>query len=173
MNAEHIIVFPNNKNILLAATQAAKIYKDSDVIVIPTKTIAEGLSALTMLDTNDEPEELVENLKEVISNVTSVAVTYAIRDTTVDDVKIQKGDYIGIMNGKIVTSHKRRRDTMVDILKQANLNEKDIVTIIYGADVNEKQASEFSKFITKNYSHLEIELIEGNQEVYSYILAIE
>ena len=173
LNAENIIVFPNNKNILLAAKQAAKIYTESNVIVIPTSSIAEGFSALTMLDLNDEPEQLVQNLEEIIKNVTSMSVTYAIRNTKLGDVEVHKDDYIGIMNGKIVTSNKRRYDTVKNLLKQAKVNEKDIITIIYGKDVPEKTANEFAKYVKKTYTNIEIEVINGGQDVYSYIIALE
>ena len=173
LNAENIIVFPNNKNIILAAQQAAKIYEESNIIVVNTKTIAEGFSALTMVDTSLEPEELVEELNDVISQVTSCSVTYAVRDTEVDGVKIQKNDYIGILGGKIVASCKKRTDLMKAVFKKADLEEKDMVTIIWGKDVTEKEVKELSKNLKKTYSNLEVELIEGNQEVYSYILAIE
>ncbi len=173
LNAENIIVFPNNKNIQLAAEQAAKIYEDSNVIVIPTRTIPEGFSALTMLDLNDEPEELVKNMEEVISNVTSAQVTYAIRDTKVEGVEIHKDDNIAILNGKIIASYKRRGDTVKSILKKSNLEEKDVITIIYGKDVTEKQATECMKYIKKNYPNIEAEAIKGDQEVYSYFFAIE
>ena len=173
LNADNIIVFPNNKNILLAARQAAKIYKESNIIVIPTATIAQGFSALTMLDLNDEPEDLVNNMNEVISNVTSMQVTYSIRDTKLEGVEVHKDDFIGIMNGKIVASYKRKTDTLKSLLKKANMNEKDIITIIYGKDVSEKQANEFVRYIKKTYTNIEIELIDGGQDVYSYIIALE
>ena len=173
LNAENIVVFPNNKNITLAAQQAAKIYQDSNVIIIPTVTIAEGFSALTMLDLNDEPEELIENLKEVISNVTSVNVTYSIRDTKIGGIEVHKDDHIGIMNGKIVASNKKRMETLKTVFKEAKLEEKDIITIIHGKDANEKEINELSKFLKKNYSNVEVEFIQGDQEVYSYIIAIE
>ena len=173
LNADNIIVFPNNKNILLAAKQAAKIYKESNVIVVPTSSIAEGFSALTMLDLNDEPERLVENLYEIIEKVTSISVTYAVRNTKLGDVEVHKDDYIGIMNGKIVSSCKRRYDTMKEILKKAELKDKDIITIIYGKDVTEKIANDLVKYIKKTYPNIEVEVINGGQDVYSYIIALE
>ena len=173
LNADNIIVFPNNKNILLAAKQAAKIYKESSVIVIPTSSIAEGFSALTMLDLNDEPDQLVQNLENVIQSVTSISVTYAVRNTKLGEVEVHKDDYIGIMNGKIVTSNKRRYDTMKEILKQANLKEKDIITIIYGKDVTDRIVNDLVKYIKKTYPNIETEVINGGQDVYSYIIALE
>lgn len=173
LNAENIIVFPNNKNIVLAAKQAAKIYQDSKVWVVESKTIAQGFSALTMLDLNGEPEDILEEMKEIISNVISGSITYSIRDTKIEDVVVKKDDFIGIIDGKLVAANKRRIDVFKNLLKQKDLSEKDIITIIYGAGVNQKEVNEIQKFIEKNYSNLEIEVIEGNQEVYSYILAIE
>ena len=173
LNADNIIVFPNNKNIILAANQAAKIYTESNIIVINSKTIAEGFSALTMLDISLEPDELVQEMDDAISQVLSCSVTYAVRDTEVDGIKIQKNDFIGILGGKIVAANRRRSDLMKAVFKKANLGEKDIVTIIWGKDVTEKEVNELTRSLKKNYSNLEVEVIKGDQEVYSYILAIE
>ncbi len=173
LNADNIIVFPNNKNIILAAKQAAKIYKESKIWVIETKTISQGFSALTMLDLNGEPEEIVEEINEVIANVISGSVTYAIRDTKVENISIHKDDFIGILENKIVASNKRRSEVVKSLLKSTDLSQKDIITIIYGDGVSAREVSELQKFIEKNYSNLEVEVIEGNQEVYSYILVIE
>ena len=173
LNADNIIVFPNNKNIILAANQAAKIYTESNIIVINSKTIAEGFSALTMLDISLEPDELVQEMDDAISQVLSCSVTYAVRDTEVDGIKIQKNDFIGILGGKIVAANRRRSDLMKAVFKKANLEEKDIVTIIWGKDVTEKEVNELTRSLKKNYSNLEVEVIKGDQEVYSYILAIE
>ena len=173
LNADNIIVFPNNKNIVLAAKQAAKIYKDSTVWVIETKTIAQGFSALTMLDLSGEPEDIIEEMKEVISNVTSGQITYSIRDTKIEGVTVHKDDFIAILDGKIVSSNKKRLDAVKGMLKAKDISDKDIITIIYGAGVTQKEVNELTKFIEKNYSNLEVAVIEGNQDVYSYIFAIE
>ena len=173
LNAEHILVFPNNKNIILAANQSAKIYTESQVHVIESKTIAQGFSALTMLDISGEVDDIIEEMNSVISNVTTGLVTYSIRDTVVEGLKIRKDDYIGICNNKIVASFKRKIDTVKALLKEAVTDEKELITIIYGNDTTLKEVNEFVKYIEKNYSNLEVDVIEGNQEVYSYILAIE
>lgn len=173
LNADNIIVFPNNKNIILAAKQAAKIYKESKIWVVETKTISQGFSALTMLDLNGEPEDIMEELKEVISNVISGSITYAVRDTNIDGIAIHKDDFISIVDGKIACSCKKRTDAVKGLLKSRDISEKDIITIIYGSGVNQKEINEVTKYIEKNYSNLEVEVIEGNQEVYSYILVIE
>ena len=173
LNADNIIVFPNNKNIVLAAKQAAKIYKESTVWVVETKTISQGFSALTMLDLSGEPEDIMNEMKEVISNVISGSITYSIRDTKIEGITVHKDDFIGILDGKIVASNKKRVDAFKNLLKAKDITEKDIITIIYGNGVNQKEINEVTKFIEKNYSNLEVEVIEGNQEVYSYILVIE
>ncbi|MGD9605209.1 MAG: DAK2 domain-containing protein [Bacilli bacterium] len=173
LNAENIIVLPNNKNIILAARQSAKIYKESKVYVLETKSIAQGFSALTMIDLNGEPDQILNDLKQVIDNVTTGLITYSIRDTDLDGIHIRKDDFIGICNNKIVASNRRRSEAVKALLKAGITDEKEIITIIYGQDVTQREANELVKFIEKNYSNLEIDVIEGNQEVYSYILAIE
>jgi hypothetical protein len=173
LNADHILVFPNNKNIILAAQQAAKIYKESKVWVIESKTIAQGFSALTMLDLNGEPQDIIDEMTVVMGRVISGLVTYSIRDTELEGVQIKKNDHIAIVDGKIVASHHRRMETIKTLLSKAVNSEKEIITIIYGHDVQQKELSDVVKHIEKNYSNLEVEVIEGNQEVYSYILAIE
>ena len=173
LNAEYIIVFPNNKNIVLAANQAAKIYTESKVVVIETKTLSQGFSALAMLDLSCEIDEIVENMNEVISQITSGSVTYAVRDTKIGDIKINKGDFIGINNGKIVTSKKNRLDATKDLIKIGGADTKDALTIIYGKDVNIKEVNTLKKYIEKNYDNLEVDVIDGGQDVYSYITVLE
>ena len=173
LNAENIFVFPNNKNIILAANQSAKIYTESHIHVVETKTLAQGFSALTMIDLSGEPEEIIQDLEKVIANVTTALVTYSIRDTVLEGIDIHKDDFIGICNGKIVASHKRRSEATKELLKNSINDDKEIITIIYGADVSEREVNELVRYVEKNYSNLEVDVIEGNQEVYSYILAIE
>ena len=170
LNADNIIVFPNNKNIILAANQAAKIYTDSKVTVIETKTISQGYSALTMMDLSLELDDLVESLKETIANVTSGQVTYAVRNTKIGNVQINKGDFIGICNGQIVTSRRSRLDALKDLIRLSNANEKDLLTIIVGKDVPSKEITSIKKFVEKNYTDLELEIIDGGQDVYSLSL---
>jgi dihydroxyacetone kinase-like predicted kinase len=112
-------------------------------------------------------------MKEVISNVISGQVTYSIRDTKIEGITVHKDDFISILDGKIVSSNKRRLDAVKGLLKAKDISDKDIITIIYGEGVNQKEINEVVKHIERNYSNLEVEVIEGNQEVYSYILVIE
>lgn len=173
LNAENIIVFPNNKNIIMAAKQAAKIYTESNVCVIESKSIAQGYAALTMLDLSNELDEIIEDINEIISNVTTGQITYSIRDTEIEGVKIRKDDYIGICNNKIVTSRRRRLDAVRELMKASDASDKDSLTIIYGKDTPKREVTDFVKFLEKNFSNLEVDVIEGKQEVYHYILVIE
>lgn len=174
LNAEYIIVFPNNSNIVLTAQQAAKYYEKAQVVVVPSKTLAQGYSALTMLDlSSDNIDEIVEGIKETISNVTTGLITYSIRDTEIEGVQIKKGDFIGIVNGKIVTSNAARVDSVKELLANSDIEEKEIITIISGADAPSEEVDEIKEYITTAYPNVEIDEVTGNQEVYSYIFSIE
>lgn len=172
LNADNIIVFPNNKNIILAANQAAKIYTESKVTVIETKSLSQGYCALTMMDLTLELDDIVNDLKDVISNVVSAQITYSVRDTELSGIKISKGDFIGICDNKIVTSRHSRYDAVKDLLRQSGAASKDAVTIIYGKDANLKEVNQVQKHIERNYSNLEVDVVKGDQDVYSYIFVI-
>lgn len=173
LNAENIIVFPNNKNIILAARQSAKLYKESNVYVVETTSLAQGFAALTMIDLNDEPNKCIADLQIVVSNVTTGLITYAVRETQLEGLHIKKDDFIGILDGKIVTSCRRKIDAVKSLLQKAINDQKEIVTIIYGKDVSEKEATELVKHIEKNFSNVDVDVVDGSQDVYSYIFAIE
>ena len=174
LNAENILVFPNNSNIVMAAQQAAKYYSKAKVHVIPTKSIAQGYSALTMLDlSSDDIDTIMEETKEVISNVTTGLVTYAIRDAEIDDVVIKNGDFMGICNSKITCAADTKVNAAKKLIDLSDAKDKEIVTIIYGKDVTPEELAEVENHIAENYEDLEYESIEGGQDVYSFILAIE
>lgn len=174
LNAENIIVFPNNSNIVLTAEQAAKYYDKAKIHVAPSKTLAQGYSALTMLDlSSGDIEVILSEISDVISNVTTGLVTYSIRNAEIEGVHINEGDYIGICNGKIVVSEDTKLDAIKGILSSVDVNEKEIITIIYGKDVNNDELTHIQDFIKENYPSLEMDVICGKQEVYSYILSVE
>ena len=172
LNAENIIVFPNNKNIILAANQAAKIYTESKVTVVETKSLAQGYAVLTMIDLTLELDDIVSDLKEVMANVVSAQITYSVRDTELSGIKIAKGDFIGICENKIVTSRHSRYDAVKDLLRQGGAATKDAITIIYGADANIKEVNQIQKHIERNYNNLEVDVVKGDQDVYSYIFVL-
>ena len=174
LNAENIIVFPNNSNIVLTAQQAAKYYEQANIIVVPSKTLAQGYSALTMLDlSSGDADQIVEEIKEVIANVTTGLITYSIRDTEFEDVSIKKGDYIGICNGKIVTSNISRLESVKKLLEFSDIADKEILTIITGKDAPQDEIAAIKEFISETYSHVEVDEISGEQDIYSYIFSIE
>ncbi len=174
INAENIIVFPNNSNIVLTAEQAAKYYKDANVYVVKSKTLAQGYSALTMLDlSSGDINVILEELQNVISNVTTGLITYSIRDAEIDGVNIKKDDYIGICNGAMKVSVADRLEATKALIDITDIREKDIITIIYGKDVDEEELAALTEYIEATYSNVEVDTINGGQNVYSYILSIE
>ena len=174
LNAENIIVFPNNSNIVLTAEQAAKYYKDANVYVVKSKTLAQGYSALTMLDlSSGDIHIILDELQGVISNVTTGLITYSIRDAEIDGVNIKKDDYIGICNGAMKVSLADRLEATKALIDITDIAEKDIITIIYGKDVTEEEVEALSQYIEETYPNAEVDTINGGQNVYSYILAIE
>lgn len=174
LNAENIIVFPNNSNIVLTAQQAAKYYKNANIVVVPTKTLAQGYSALTMLDlSSGDIDTILEGINEIISNVTTGLITYSIRDTEFEGIDIKTGDYIGICNGRIVCSEKTRVESVKSLLAKSDIEEKEIITIIYGKDTDASELQEIKDYIAGAYPSIEIDDVDGSQDVYSYIFSIE
>ena len=174
INAENIIVFPNNSNIVMAAEQAGKYYDKANIVVIKTKSIAQGYSALTILDfSSDDLEQIKESIQEVITNVTTGLVTYSIRDASIDGIEIKKDDYIGIINGRMVASTNSKVETVKKMLTGTDLSEKYIITVITGVDALPNETEEILAFISENYPDIETDVVDGQQEVYSYILSLE
>jgi DAK2 domain fusion protein YloV len=173
MKAENVIIIPNNGNVLLSAQHAAKLMEDRNIVVLKAKTIAQGYASLTMFDSNQSLEENVAEMEELISNVRTGEVTYAVRDTEIKGVKIKKDEFMGIADGEIVCSHKER-DLTVNHLIDALVNEdSEIVTVMYGNDVTNEELQNLSLYIDQKYPEVEVEEIEGNQNIYSFIIAVE
>lgn len=175
LNADNIIVFPNNKNIIMAAQQAAKLYKGANVVVLQCTSIPQCYSALTMLDySSDDLTIILGNFNEAIRHVVSAEITTAIRNTKVNGVVIHKGDHIGIVNGKMTISSPLKNSIIVNLLKKIkDINEKEVLIIIYGADVTEDEKAKNLKAIQQKFPNLEVGAIDGGQAVYKYLLAIE
>ena len=175
LDAENIFVFPNNKNIIMAAKQAAENYLKSNVVVIETKSIAECYSALTMLDySSDVINEIVENFKMAIENVTSCSITYAVRDSKINDVSIKEGDFMAIVGSEILAANKNKIEVVKEMFaKIADIDEKEVVTVIYGQDVSEDEVNKFSSFMAEKYPFIEVGFVDGKQDIYSFIIAIE
>lgn len=174
LNTENIIVFPNNGNIIMAAKQAAANYSKAHVTVIESKSISECYSALSMYVDDSSVDETVEAFNEAINNVITVDVTYSIRDTEIDDFKINKGDYLGFVNHKLFAVNSNREQALINALSSvANIAEKEVLTIIYGSDVSSEEIENLIKLINSKFDWLEVGSIHGKQDIYSYILSLE
>ncbi len=172
INAKNIFILPNNKNIILAAKQAVDITEKS-AHVIQTTTIPQGFSAILSFD---EGESLKDNLKEMnaaIENVKTLQVTYAVRDSENDGIVIKKDDYIGLLNGKIVLSNPDLFTSTVDLIDKSVKEEDSLITVFYGSDTNQELANRLVESIERKYPEFDVELVEGNQPVYNFIISIE
>jgi len=172
INADHIIIIPNNKNVLLSAETAAGMIENVDVRVLKAKTISQGYAGLTMFDATLDIDENLEEMNNYIKNVKTGEVTYAIRDSVYSGVEIKKDHFMGIFDGKIITSNETRMNTCEHLLKEMIDDRTEIVTIMYGIDVDENEVGEIENFLNDNYS-VEVEIISGGQDIYSYIMTVE
>ena len=173
VNAENVIIVPNNGNVVMAAKQAANLVDGVNVAVVMAKTIAQGFSSLMYYDPESDLETNVANMEEAISNVTSGEVTYSVRDTEIGGVKINTDDYMGIANGKIVISTKERRDALKSLLSDCINEESHMVTFFYGKDVKDEEVAELEEITTAINPNVDVEIIDGKQDIYSYIIAVE
>ena len=175
LDAENIIVFPNNKNIIMAAKQAATLYKGSHVEVIGSTTIPQCYSALTMLDfSSDDLTIIVGNFKEAIDRVSSGEITTSIRNTTVNKVEIKKGDYIGILDGKLLVSNPNKLEALKSLIsKVKDLSEKEVLIVLAGKNVSEEEKEELQEMLSESFPYLECGVMDGGQDVYDYLFSIE
>ena len=172
VNAEHIILLPNNSNIVLAAQQAATVLDDLDIKVIPTKTIPQGLSACIMFNPDVDFETNIAEMSDAIANVQTGQVTYAIKDTTYEGLEIKANDFMGIKDKEIVIANPDKMDTTRKLLDMMLDEDSELVTLIYGEGVSEDEAQEIVDYIEENYD-AEVELNFGGQPVYSFIIGVE
>ena len=175
IDADYIIVFPNNGNIVMTAKQAAENYTKAKVYVVPTKTIAEGYSAVSMLNFDvDDINVIMEDAISTIKNVSTLEVTYSIRNTEIDGIKIKKGDYICIYNGMLISSNSNRIDSVKEAFRKIkDFSEKQVLTILCGQDVKIEECDVIREFAHKLNAFIEVYPLKGNQDIYSYIIGIE
>lgn len=175
LDCDHIIVLPNNSNIVMTARQAAELYDKCDVRVIPTKSIAEGYSALSMMDLSaDTVDELIDGMTSYLGDVTTGYVTTATRDTEMNGVRVKRGDYIGLDNSSILCATNDKVSAALGILKNLpDIDDKQVITVFSGADVTTDELDTLKSKIAAAYPLIETGYINGGQEVYSFILAIE
>jgi len=172
VNADKVIVLPNNKNIFMAADQAAEV-ADIPVAVVPSKTISQGLTAILSFNDQVSLEENKATMTEMLASVVSGQITHAIRDTTIDGVKITEGDFLGMIDGKIVISDSDMMATSFATLEKMITEETEIVTILVGEGGSVHQAEELSAKLVEQHPDLEIEIHQGDQPVYPYLFSAE
>lgn len=174
INAENILVFPNNKNVIMAAQQAAETYQKSKVIILETKTIGEGYVAVSMLDTSlKSVEEIVDNVNDAIATVMTGQISKSSRDVEMDGVKVIEGDYIGFANGTIYTDKEDREAAVIDLLKKLDAHKYDVIVVVFGKDVDSNAVAKLKKQLSDAYGHTEICFMDGGQPLYDYILILE
>ena len=172
-HAEKVIVLPNNKNIQMAANQAAEVSEDAAVAVVATRTISEGLASLLAFNPEASLEDNQAAMSEQMALVSSGQITNAVRDTNIDGVEIKKDDFMGIVDGKILVSIADRKEaTLATIDKMIN-DDSEILTIIYGEDADASEVEEITEAVEAKYPDVEVEVHEGNQPVYTYLLSVE
>lgn len=172
-HAEKVIVLPNNKNIQMAANQAAEVSEDAAVAVVATRTISEGLASLLAFNPEASLEDNQAAMSEQMALVSSGQITNAVRDTNIDGVEIKKDDFMGIVDGKILVSIADRKEaTLATVDKMIN-DDSEILTIIYGEDADASEVEEITEAVEAKYPDVEVEVHEGNQPVYTYLLSVE
>ena len=173
VNAKNIFIFPNNKNIILAANQARDLTEDKNIIVIPTKTIPQGITALISYVPDKTVEQNTEEMMEAMGNVKTGQITYAVRDTRIDDKEIRQGDIMGIGDHGILAVGKEIEDTAVATVQEMTDEDSEIISIYYGADVSAEDAEQLAERLEDMYPDYDVELNEGGQPIYYYVVSVE
>ena len=172
VNAKNIFIFPNNKNIQLAAKQAAELAEEN-VFVVESKTAPQGLAVVMVFNPQAAPEENFANMQEVLSTVSTLEVTHAVRDTNIEGVEIKKDEFMGIRNGKIVVSNLLLNTVLEELLEKSIDEDTEIVTLYLGEESTEEYTDFLEQLIEEKYPDVEVELIESGQPVYPYIIGVE
>lgn len=174
VNADYIYVLPNNSNIIMTAKEARDLYKESKVYVIESKNFGQAYSTLSMLDfSSDDPEEIANMLKEGMEDVTTGMITKSIRDANINNVDIKEGDYIGFSDKTMYVSTPSKLDTYFELIEKLDANNKNFLINVFGDSVKEEEKNAIRNLIKNKYPNLEAYEINGNQEVYDFILILE
>ena len=173
INADNIYVLPNNKNIILAAQQAESLVEDKNIIVIPSKTIPQGISAMIGFIPDNSPEDNKEAMIDSMSYVKTGEVTYAVRDTVIDDKEIKEGNIMGIGDEGILAVGEEIDDTTINMIKEMQDEESEIISLYYGAEVTEEAANKLADKIAEALPEIEVEVYPGGQPIYYYIASVE
>jgi uncharacterized protein len=172
VNAEKIFILPNNKNIIMAAEQAAQVV-DEEVYVIPSKTVPQGLSALLGFNLDSDASTNQASMNEALKHVKTGQITFAVRDTHIDGLEIEKDDFMGISEGKIIVKNKDKVKVAEDLLAQMIDEDSEILTILQGEGVTEDELNTLTAYVGENFKEIEVEVHNGQQPLYSFIFAIE
>lgn len=173
-HAENIIILPNNSNIVLAASQACEVVgKDYNCQVVPTKTIPQGISSCVMFDSELSLEDNLSQMKEAMENVKSGSVTFAIRDSEIDGVKVKKDDFIGILDKKIVSSHRHQINTVMELLEKMVDDNSAVITLLIGKDCDSSLVEKVKNKISKLYPDVDLDIRQGLQPVYTFLIGVE
>nr|WP_318032856.1 hypothetical protein [Mycoplasmopsis cynos] len=172
VNADNVFILPNSSNVILVAQQAAQVVDDKNVIVIPTKTQIQGITAVLNFNSDFEPEENNEIMVDSIEDVQTGMITKAIRNTKIDGIEIKVGNYLAILNGKIIASTRTASQALKTLTTKMIKSSSEIISIYYGDEGSISESEELLNFINSNYD-IEVEIIEGNQPNYHYLIGVE
>lgn len=173
VNARTVFVFPNNSNIIMAADQAAQIVSDKNVLVVPTRSVPQGISAAVAFMPDDSADANLENMKAAAQSVRTGQVTYAVRDTTLDGAEIHEGDIMGLMDGKISSIGQSVQEVSIDLLRGMVDDDSELITVFYGKDTSEGDANELAGKLGEIFPDCDIELHMGGQPLYYYLFSVE
>ena len=173
VNADNIFILPNNKNIILAANQAASLIEEKNIFVIPTKTVPQGITALINFMPDSSPQENAARMTEELSSVKTGQVTYAVRDTLIDDKSIKQGDYMGMGDSSILSVGKDMDVVIKELVSQLVEEESAIISIYYGEEITESAAGKLGAELEEAYPDCEVEVHYGGQPIYYYVISVE
>lgn len=173
VNAKAIYILPNNKNIILAANQARDLTEDREIIVVPTKTVPQGVTALISYVPEKSLEENTEEMTEAIARVKTGQITYAVRDTRIEDNEIHEGDIMGIGDKGILAVGSGKEKVAEDTVAAMMTDDAEVISVYYGADASEEKAEELAATLEEKYPDCEVEVNYGGQPIYYYIISVE
>jgi len=173
VNADTIFIFPNNKNVILAANQAQALTKDKNIIVIPTKTVPQGIAAIINYNMELTPEDNEVSMLEEIKHIKTGQITYAVRDTRIDDKEIKEGDIMGIGDHAILSVGKEIQKVALETIDLMIDNDSELISVYYGNEIDETEANALGDELNKKYSFCDVEVYSGEQPIYYYLLSVE
>ena len=173
VNADVIYILPNNKNIILAAEQAKSLVEDKKILVVPSKTVPQGIAALINFMPDASPEENMESMTEEMGRIRTGQITYAVRNTTIDGMEIREGNIMGIGDSGMLAVGESVAETTVETIRRMADQDAELISIYYGADVTEDEAETLAEQVRAQFPDCEVELNDGGQPIYYYLLSVE